>query len=137
MNYQKKIEKIIKEEQDWADYKKYLIRKIKLIEDKESFLLENKKKISTSKILILFLFINCTIIEIFTGWVTVKSFSYSLITGNSIDFSPLVTLIGSVIGEVIGFAIYSLKSAKENSEGGIVYDSIFRNKEDANGNIEG
>ena len=57
--------------------------------------------------------------------------------GNSIDFSPLVTLIGSVIGEVIGFAIYSLKSAKENSEGGIVYDSIFRNKEDANGNIEG
>ena len=48
-----------------------------------------------------------------------------------------VTLIGSVIGEVIGFAIYSLKSAKENSEGGIVYDSIFRNKEDANGNIEG
>ena len=137
MNYQKKIQKIIKEEQDWADYKKYLIRKIKLIEDKESFLLENKKKISTSKILILFLFINCTIIEIFTGWVTVKSFSYSLITGNSIDFSPLVTLIGSVIGEVIGFAIYSLKSAKENSEGGIVYDSIFRNKEDVNGNIEG
>ena len=137
MNYQKKIEKIIKEEQDWADYKKYLIRKIKLIEDKESFLLENKKKISTSKILILFLFINCTIIEIFTGWVTVKSFSYSLITGNSIDFSPLVTLIGSVIGEVTGFAIYSLKSANEKAEGGIVYDSIFRNKEDVNGNIEG
>ena len=87
--------------------------------------------------LILFLFINCTLIEIFTGWVTVKSFSYSLITGNAIDFSPLVTLIGSVIGEVIGFAIYSLKSAKENSEGGIIYDSIFRNKESANEDIEG
>ena len=63
--------------------------------------------------------------------------SYSLITGNAIDFSPLVTLIGSVIGEVIGFAIYSLKSAKENSEGGIIYDSVFRNKENVNEDIEG
>ena len=50
MNYQKEIEKIIKEEQDWADYKKYLIKKIKLRKDKESFLLENKKKISTSNV---------------------------------------------------------------------------------------
>ena len=137
MNYQKKIEKITKEEQNWANQKKYLNKKIELKKDKELFLLKNKKKISTSKILILFLFINCTVIEIFTGWVTIKSFSYSLMTGNAIDFSPLVTLIGAVVGEVIGFAIYSLKSTKENTAGGVVYDSIFRDKDSINDDPQG
>lgn len=137
MNYQKKIEKITREEQNWTNQKKYLNKKIELKKDKELFLLKNKKKISTSKILILFLFINCTIIEIFTGWVTIKSFSYSLMTGNAIDFSPLVTLIGAVVGEVIGFAIYSLKSTKENTAGGVVYDSIFRDKDSINDDPQG
>ena len=137
MNYQKKIEKITREEQNWTNQKKYLNKKIELKKDKELFLLKNKKKISTSKILILFLFINCTAIEIFTGWVTIKSFSYSLMTGNAIDFSPLVTLIGAVVGEVIGFAIYSLKSTKENTAGGVVYDSIFRDKDSINDDPQG
>ena len=137
MNYQKKIEKITREEQNWTNQKKYLNKKIELKKDKELFLLKNKKKISTSKILILFLFINCTVIEIFTGWVTIKSFSYSLMTGNAIDFSPLVTLIGAVVGEVIGFAIYSLKSTKENTAGGVVYDSIFRDKDSINDDLQG
>ena len=137
MNYQKKIEKITREEQNWTNQKKYLNKKIELKKDKELFLLKNKKKISTSKILILFLFINCTVIEIFTGWVTIKSFSYSLMTGNAIDFSPLVTLIGAVVGEVIGFAIYSLKSTKENTAGGVVYDSIFRDKDSTNDDPQG
>ena len=137
MNYQKKIEKITREEQNWTNQKKYLNKKIELKKDKELFLLKNKKKISTSKILILLLFINCTVIEIFTGWVTIKSFSYSLMTGNAIDFSPLVTLIGAVVGEVIGFAIYSLKSTKENTAGGVVYDSIFRDKDSINDDPQG
>ena len=137
MNYQKKIEKITREEQNWTNQKKYLNKKIELKKDKELFLLKNKKKISTSKILILFLFINCTVIEIFTGWVTIKSFSYSLMTGNAIDFSPLVTLIGAVVGEVIGFAIYSLKSTKENTAGGVIYDSIFRDKDSINDDPQG
>ena len=58
-------------------------------------------------------------------------------TGNAIDFSPLVTLIGAVVGEVIGFAIYSLKSTKENTAGGVVYDSIFRDKDSINDNPQG
>ena len=41
------------------------------------------------------------------------------------DFSPLVALIGAVIGEVIGFAVYSLKSAKENTKNGIVYEQAM------------
>lgn len=74
-----------------------------------------KKKLTTSKLLILFLFLNCTVIELFTMYVTLKSFSVVLEIGGSIDFSPLVTLIGSVVSEVIGFAVYSLKATKENT----------------------
>lgn len=81
-----------------------------------------KKNITTSKLLIAFLFLNCTIIEIFTMYVTLKSLSIVLIIGGAIDFSPLLALIGAVVGEVIGFAIYSLKSMKENTQGGIVYE---------------
>jgi len=52
------------------------------------------------------------------------------------DFSPLVTLIGAVVSEVIGFAIYSIKATKENTKGGIVYDTAMKEyemEEDANG----
>jgi hypothetical protein len=52
------------------------------------------------------------------------------------DFSPLITLIGAVVSEVIGFAIYSIKAAKENTKGGIVYESAMRElnmEEEANG----
>jgi hypothetical protein len=69
---------------------------------------------STSKKLILFLFINCTIIELFTIFVTLKSFTLAAATGLAVDFTPLVTLIGAIVGEVIGFAIYSLKAVREN-----------------------
>lgn len=85
-----------------------------------------KKKMSTSKLLIVFLFLNCTIIEFFTMYVTLKSFALALAIGMMVDFTPLVTLIGAVVGEVIGFAIYSLKAAKENTKGGIVYDSTLK-----------
>ena len=48
------------------------------------------------------------------------------------DFTPLVTLIGAVISEVIGYAIYSLKAMKENTSGGIVYDSAIGNNDNNN-----
>lgn len=85
------------------------------------------KKISTTKILIAFLFINCTLLEIFTGWVTVENLLLARDFGIAIDFTPLVTLIGIVLGEVFGFAVYAAKSAKENSIGGITYDSAMMN----------
>lgn len=83
------------------------------------------KKFSTTKILIAFLFINCTLLEIFTGWVTVENLLLARDFGVAIDFTPLVTLIGIVLGEVAGFAVYSIKSAKENSVGGITYESAM------------
>lgn len=88
------------------------------------------KKISTSKLLIAFLFINCTVIEIFTGWAMVKMLAIALVTGISIDFTPLVALIGAVVGEVFGYAIYSLKAMKENTVGGLVFEKALKEFED-------
>ena len=112
----RRIEKAIKK---WEKQKIYLQQKNRINEEKKQL----KRKISTSKILIFLLFINCTIIEIFTGIVTLKSFSLAMLYGCSPDFSPLVALIGAVIGESIGYAIYSLKAAKENTAGGLVYET--------------
>lgn len=85
-------------------------------------------KISTTKLLIAFLFLNCTIIEIFTCWITVQSIKLAFYNNTIPDFSPLLTLIGSVVTEVIGFSIYSLKSLKENQTGGIIYDLAMKEK---------
>ena len=74
----------------------------------------------------LFLFINCTAIEIFTGWATARNLYLAEHFNTPIDFTPLVTLIGVVLGEVLSFGIYALKSAKENTAGGIVYDSALK-----------
>lgn len=87
---------------------------------------QQKKKISVTKLIVLFLFINCTLVEIFTGWVTVANLQLARDFGISIDFTPLVTLVGAVVSEVFGFAIYAAKSSKENSAGGIIYDSMMK-----------
>ena len=102
-------------------------REYKLKEDQRQFKETHRPKISTSKLLIIFLFINCTIIEIFTGYVTLKSLDIATMTFMMPDFTPLVTLIGAVVSEVIGFAIYAIKSAKENTSGGIVYETAMMN----------
>ena len=88
------------------------------------------KKISCTKLIILFLFINCTLVELFTGWVVVKNLALAA-AGVALDLTPLTTLVGTVVAEVLGFAVYAAKAAKENSKGGIVYDSTF-----AHGNEE-
>lgn len=122
----------------WEKEKALLERKQKLKQEKKEF--KNKNKIPTSKKLITFLFINCTCIEIFTGWAIVKMLDSALYAGTMIDFTPLVTLIGTVVGEVIAYAVYAVKATKENTKGGIVYDSqlaldntlSFYNKENLN-----
>lgn len=126
---------LIQEEKDWAKNKQLLKRKIKIEKDKAKLRnsLKNKTKLTTTKLLILFLFINCTIIELFTGWATIQSIQVALQTGLAPDFTPLVTLIGAVVGEVIGFAVYAVKSTKENTVGGIVYDSALNNNDESVG----
>jgi hypothetical protein len=107
------------EEKQWAQEKKLLDR-VQVLKSEQEQYKEKRKKISTSKLLILFLFINCSLIELFTGWATIKMLDVAFSTG-LIDFTPLVALIGAVVGEVLGYAIYSLKAAKENTLNGITY----------------
>lgn len=124
---------MIKEEREitikehrWQREKEVLERKYKLKQEKREFKKQFLPKISTSKLLILFLFINCTIIELFTGFVTLKSLDLTTLTMANPDFTPLVALIGAVVSEVVGYAVYALKSAKENTAGGITYETAMR-----------
>lgn len=82
--------------------------------------------LTTTKLIMLFLFINCTIVEIFTGWVTVKCIALAVITEMGVDLTPLITLIGAVVTEVMSFCVYAVKSARENQAGGIVYETAIR-----------
>lgn len=113
-------------EHRWQKEKEVLERKYKLKQEKKEFKKQFLPKISTSKLLILFLFINCTIIELFTGFVTLKSLDLTTLTMANPDFTPLVALIGAVVSEVVGYAVYALKSAKENTAGGITYETAMR-----------
>lgn len=110
---------IKREEIYWNAEKVILERKQKLREEKRE--MRKLKKMSTTKFLIGFLFINCTLVELFTGWATAQSLKISYTTGNPMDFSPLVTLIGAVVTEVMGFAVYAVKATKENTANGITY----------------
>lgn len=113
-------------EHRWQREKEVLERKYKLKQEKREFKKQFLPKISTSKLLILFLFINCTIIELFTGFVTLKSLDLTTLTMANPDFTPLIALIGAVVSEVVGYAVYALKSAKENTAGGITYETAMR-----------
>lgn len=121
-------ERLVQQEKEWEHNKNLIEREYKIkTEKKEMRHKLKKKKASTSKLLILFLFLNCSLIELFTGYVTVQSLRLAATTGMGPDFMPLITLIGAVVGEVIGFAIYAIKSAKENTAGGIVYETAMAN----------
>ena len=113
-------------EHRWQREKEVLEKKYKLKQEKREFKKQFLPKISTSKLLIIFLFINCTIIELFTGFVTLKSLDLTTLTMANPDFTPLVALIGAVVSEVVGYAVYALKSAKENTAGGITYEAAMR-----------
>ena len=116
---------ILLQEKQWEKEKSLQERKYKIKKEKRELKSLYGFKLPTSKLLILFLFINCTLIELFTGWVTIKSLDLATLTMVGPDFTPLVTLIGAVVSEVIGFAIYAIKSAKENTEGGIIYETTM------------
>jgi hypothetical protein len=118
------------EEKKWEIEKGYLERIYQLKTDKKAMRRKLLGKIPTSKLLIAFLFANCTAIEIFTGWTTIQSFKLASEMMISPDLTPLVALIGAVVGEVIGYAVYSAKATKENTAGGIVYDQAMHSNHD-------
>ncbi len=78
-----------------------------------------KEKLSFSKMAFIFMIGNCTVIEIYA---LVAMFFYA-------DLSPLSTLIAAVVGECMSFLIFEIKSSKENTSGGIIYESAMKKLE--------
>ena len=98
------------------------------IDEEQKELLEKHIQIkfpSWSKLLLVFLFFNFTILEIFIGWVTIKSFSVALSINAMPDFTPLITLISAVIGQTLSYGIYASKSKAENTKDGIIYETAM------------
>lgn len=120
INFQEKL---------WLQLKPVLNRQNKIEQEKKEIINERHRiKLPTwSKLLLVFLFINFTILEIFVGWITVQSFNLAYTTGVLPDFTPLVTLIGAVIGQTLTYWTYCNKSKAENTEGGIVFQSMMNN----------
>lgn len=133
MDINKRKNSLHKKQKEWEQEKDIIIEQIKLKNDKEK--IKGHNKLSMSKKIILFLFINCTLIELFTGYITIMDLNIAKTTG-MVDFSPMIALITAVVGEVIGFAVYAVKSMKENTQGGITYQAMmneFEQQEEAIG----
>lgn len=125
----KNKENIDFQEKLWLQLKPIKLRENKIEEEKKKIQNEkNRIKLPPwSKMLLVFLFINFTLLEVFIGWVTFQSFSLAFATGMNPDLTPLVTLIGAVIGQTISYWTYCNKSKSENTEGGIVFQSMMNN----------
>lgn len=135
MNFkQKRLEnfkkKILEKQENW-DIERPLLQADKKIRDERREILKSKiKHPAWSKMFLVFLLINFTILEIFTGWVTIESFRLAFEMGGSPDFTPLITLMGAVLGQTISYGIYCAKSKAENTMGGVVYDLAMNNQMD-------
>lgn len=134
MTLKERERQVALQEKRWSKEKGLIEREETIKAEKKSLREKFKEKkerafVPNSKLLIWFLFINCTIIEIFTIIVIFKELHLAEQGLMSPDLSPLMALISTVVAEVIGFAVYALKSAKENTEGGIVYETAMKKLE--------
>lgn len=119
-----KAHKLLKTEKNW-EYEKIILNRYNQILAEKSSLLKQRKELTldvekqkrnTTKFLIGFLFINFTIVEVYSMWMM---FYFA-------DLSSLYVLITAVIGETIAFATYVLKSTRENTVGGVVYETAMK-----------
>lgn len=95
-------------------------RRLELREAREKYM-PRKKRLTTAKTALLYIFISCTAVQIyamFAMW-------------HFADLSALYSLIGATVGETISYCAYAAKSARENSQGGIVYDMAVKGQEGA------
>lgn len=111
MDYEKKIEKAMK----YAEKVKLKreLNELKHSNDKP------KEKLTFGKFWLIFLLANFMVIEIYS--LTAMWFFA--------DLTPLVGLIAAVIGDCVTLCSYFAKSSKENTTGGIVYESAMKKLE--------
>ena len=110
--YDIELQKLKLQEMEWKRKKRLLDKRKALRKSKLEYL--PRFKVNTTKLVMAYIIINCTIVEIYSMWVMVKLQ----------DISGLYTLITSVIGETIAFLVYAVKSTKENTQGGIIYEKM-------------
>ena len=91
------------------------------IEAVKHFYDKPKKKLTFGKLMLLFLIINCSVIEVFS-MIAMWHFS---------DLSPLGGLIAAICTETVGLVSYMIKSSVENRgpDGGITYALAMREQD--------
>lgn len=113
--YKSRLKKLMLEEKEWIQQKEILDKKKAIRDAKNEY--RPKLKISTTKLIMIFIFANCSIIELYSMWIMFVL----------ADLSGLGSLITAVVGETISFAVYAYKSTKENTQGGIIYEKMKMN----------
>lgn len=98
------------------------------VRQEKSKIVAQKVKLSMTKKIVLFLVVNCTLVEIFTARLMVEQMEAAKLSGFSPDLSPQMALITAIISEVIAFLIYAFKSLQENKKGGITYELAMQNQ---------
>lgn len=76
---------------------------------------KGKNKLSFSKIAVIFIFLNCFIIELYSMIVMVV-FQ---------DLASLGSLIMGVLGQCVSLLGYFMKAGQENTVGGITYETVM------------
>ena len=119
LNQAKKLDK---EEEIWAVEKSNIERRNKIKQERKKLKHSGGwSSLAMSKKILIIVFINCIIIEIFTGAIIIKAMALAAAAGMTADLSPLVALIPAIGGQVSSLISYNIKSQKENTEGGITY----------------
>ena len=135
-NLNKRKTQVVAKQKYWEKEKPLLMIEQDLKKDKKETkdrYKAQKQSLTTTKFLMLFLFTSCSIIQVFTLVVTIMS----MIAG-VYDFTALQMLITAVVGEVVAFAIYSIKSLKQNTKGGIIYETaMWKNEKQFNQEVKG
>ena len=82
-------------------------RELELMSIKNAYVnTKTKKRVTTTKVFMWFIFINCAVIEIYSMYAM-------FVLG---DLSALNALIGAVIGEAMAFAVYCAKAYNETKQ---------------------
>ena len=114
LNKNKASQQIKKLDGEWK-LERQILEKKQQIKKEKAQLLREEKKVTTTKKLVTYLFVCATAIQLFTGYlmiVQIQLLKQGVII--TLDTSPLISLIGAVVGEVMVFAVYAVKSFKEN-----------------------
>ena len=82
-----------------------------------------KKKIAFSKIALIFVFVDCLIIQFYSMWLMAALRDAS-------SLSALIGIIMPIFGEVGSIISYNKKSSIENSANGIVYETCMKTLKD-------